>query len=123
MSASLPGIELRKRSIRARLTVPSPIVPAPIVPTGRLSVTCPGTFSVPVPDVPDVRDVPDIRDLASVAVCELLLFARLIGAPLADRFVTQPPHETIECRPADPEAARGFGPIALGLGQRACDSL
>jgi hypothetical protein len=75
--------------------------------TGHLSVTGSVTFSLPVPD------------LALKATRELLVFARLIGARLADGFVTQPPHEAIERRTADPEAAGGFGPIALGLGQRA----
>ena len=54
---------------------------------------------------------------------ELLLFARLIVTPLADGFVAQPPHEAIERRTSDTQAARSLGPIAFGLGQRSRDPL
>src|SRR5260370_40811446 len=53
----------------------------------------------------------------------LLLFTRSTVAPHGGGFVTQPTHEGIQRRAADAEAARGLGPIALGLGERKRDSL
>src|SRR6185437_15445226 len=95
ISDSFPGIESRRRSIRARLIAPSQTAP--------FAAYCSGA--------------------ACEIARELLLFARLIVAPLADGFVAQPPHEAIERRAADTETTRGFGPIAFGLGQRPRDSL
>src|SRR5690242_12148539 len=82
--AALSGIELRRRSIRARLIVASPATRA--------------------------------ADSSPAGASESLLFAGLTFSPFPDRFVAQPPHEAIQRRAPDPEIARGFGPIALGLG-------